>query len=210
MPPKNCDTMKPDCYPACSCQTDCKLFEGCHLWWLINLYQALKPVDVKLSSSCHQAVTKLSPRSQPTVRNFKITIRKSIFQDWWRRKCWDDESCDFQNVDQCQHTFARFNSDCPSQHDCLNPMSTVRAFFFESIGINSFWFSANTKWNIFIWNNFHCNVVLLHIPCFCREMKFHRDISKNRNLRTNFSAYYCQYPERHIQPHFEYNYHNGV
>ena len=41
-------------------------------------------------------------------------------------------------------------------------------------------------------------------------MKFHRDISKNRNLRTNFSAYYCQYPERHIQPRFEYNYHNGV
>ena len=89
-------------------------------------------------------------------------------------------------------------------------MSTVRAFFFESIGINSFWFSANIKWNIFIWNIFHCNVVLLHITCFCIEMKFHRDICKNRNLRTNFSAYYCQYPERHIQPRFEYNYHNGI
>ena len=28
----------------------CKLFEGCHLWWLINLYQAWKQVDVKLPS----------------------------------------------------------------------------------------------------------------------------------------------------------------
>ena len=86
------------------------------------------------------------------------------------------------------------------------------------------WFQVVSQWvsdvfrlahlrvfqSYFIWNIFHCNVVLLHIPCFCREMKFHRDISKNRNLRTNFSAYYCQYPEGHIQPRFEYNYHNGV
>ena len=206
MPPKNCDTMKPDCYPACSCQTNVSCLKAV----IFDDSSTYTKHGNKLMSSCHQAVTKLSPRSQPTVRNFKLAIRKSIFQDWWRRKCWDDESCDFQNVDQCQHTFARFNSERPSQQDCLNPMSTVRAFFFESIGINSFWFSANIKWNIFIWNIFHCNVVLLHITCFCIEMKFHRDISKNRNLRTNFSAYYCQYPERHIQPRFEYNYHNGV
>ena len=155
--------------------------------------------------SCHQAVTMKSTNCQ----KFQNYHQEKHFSGLRRRKCWDDESCDFQNVDQCQHTFARFNSERPSQQDCLNPMSTVRAFF-ESIGINSFWFSANMKWNIFIWNIFHCNVVQLHITCFCIEMKFHRDICKNRNLRTNFSAYYCQYLERHIQPCFEYNYHNGV
>ena len=159
MPPKNCDTMKPDSYPACSCQTNVSCLKAV----IFDDLSTNTKHGNKLMSSRHQAVTKLSPRSQPNVRNFKITIiRKSIFQDWWRRKCWDDESCDFQNVDQCQHTFARFNSERPSQQDCLNPMSTVRAFFFESIGINSFWFSANIKWDIFIWNNFHCNVVLLH------------------------------------------------
>ena len=163
MPPKNCDTMKPDCYPACSCHNNLSCLKAV----IFDHSSTYTKHGNKLMSSCHQAVTKLSPRSQPTVRNFKITIRKSIFQDWWRRKCWDDESCDFQNVDQCQHTFARFNSERPSQQDCLNPMSTVRAFFFESIGINSFWFSANIKWNICIWNIFHCNVVLLHITCFC-------------------------------------------
>ena len=118
MPPKNCDTMKPDCNPACFCQTNVSCLKAV----IFDDSSTNTKHGNKLMSSCHQAVTMKSTNCQ----KFQNYHQEKHFSGLRRRKCWDDESCDFQNVDQCQHTFARFNSERPSRQDCLNPMSTVQ------------------------------------------------------------------------------------
>ena len=60
MPPKNCDTMKPDCYPACSCQTN----ESCLKAVIFDDLSTNTKHGNKLMSSCHQAVTKKSTNCQ--------------------------------------------------------------------------------------------------------------------------------------------------
>ena len=60
MPPKNCDTMKPDCYPACSCQTNVSCLKAV----IFDGSSTYTKHGNKLMSSCHQAVTKKSTNCQ--------------------------------------------------------------------------------------------------------------------------------------------------
>ena len=60
MPPKNCDTMKPDCYPGCSCQTNVSCVKAV----IFDDSSTSTKHGNKLMSSCHQAVTKKSTYCQ--------------------------------------------------------------------------------------------------------------------------------------------------